>query len=58
MVITSTRSHSITFPYYDGRGIMQKVIIVPGDNEVDGKEWEIVKENFREAYFKRLKESK
>jgi hypothetical protein len=37
---------------------MQKVIIVPGDNEVDGKEWEIVKENFREAYFKRLKESK
>jgi hypothetical protein len=58
MVIESAKSHSITFPYYDDRGVMQKVIIVPGSNEVDDKVWKIVKKAFNEAYFKGLKESK
>ena len=55
MTITSKKTHTITFPYYDNDGILRKVKIEPGKNEVDSKGWEVVKKNYSPLYFKGLK---
>ena len=48
----------MTYPYHDNDGILRKVKICPGDNEVDEKAWKMVEQAFKDrspAYFKGIK---
>ena len=58
MIITSNRTHTMTYPYHDNDGTLRKVTIKPGDNEVDEKAWRMVEKAFKDrspAYFKGIK---
>lgn len=48
----------MTYPYHDNEGVLRKVKISPGKNEVDEESWEMVEKAFKDrspAYFKGIK---
>ena len=58
MIITSNRTHTMTYTYHDREGRLKKIQIQPGKTEIDEKAWEMVKQAFKDrspAYFKGMK---
>lgn len=57
MIITSKKTHTIDFPYEGEKGIIKRLQLCPGDNEVDKDVWATVKKAYQDRspfYFKGL----